>query len=77
MKITFSTTEYELAHGKKPSGRGSWAFYRADTGEGWFASPCQTFTEAKREFLTMIRDRDHGEGLHWQDLSDFCIRVCP
>ena len=26
MTIEFSTSEFEMAHGKRPSGRGSWAF---------------------------------------------------
>ena len=46
MKIRVSTTEYEFSHGRKPRGRGSWAF---DLGAIfpkatlWF---CGTYTEA-------------------------------
>jgi len=52
--IEFDTTEYEFSHGKKPSGRGSWAFCPYDKARGndyldhtkFF--PVSTFAEAKK-----------------------------
>jgi hypothetical protein len=52
--VEFSTTAYEFAHGRKPRGRGSWAFGLrgadlrggAELGElVWFSG---TYSEAKR-----------------------------
>lgn len=50
MSITISTTAYEFTHGKKPRGRGSWAFIRkASHGQEdrtMFAPSWMTFREA-------------------------------
>lgn len=51
----FTTTEYEFSHGKRPRGRGAWAFVPAnyiwpdampEDGIGWANG---TYTDAKRE----------------------------
>lgn len=47
MTATFHTAEYELSHGRKPRGRGSWAFY-VDGDELPVFSPSMTYTDAKR-----------------------------
>jgi len=51
--IYFSKRDYVEAHGKNPSGRGSWAFIVADAScqvgvETVFAPGCLTLTEAKK-----------------------------
>lgn len=49
----FDSTGFELAHGRAPRGRGSWAFLPAGANEAdpdayvWAPGSC-TFTEAKR-----------------------------
>jgi len=49
-----STTEFEFSHGRKPRGRGHWAFYFGFRGivggtvEPAFAPGEMTFTQAKR-----------------------------
>jgi len=63
MQIEFDDSEYRFSHGKKPSGRGSWAFdfpvahsTKPRTGGGletWWAKATDgimsmTFTEAKK-----------------------------
>jgi len=40
--------EYERAHGKKPSGRGTWAFFFPGDTESWFPPGNTLYTEAKR-----------------------------
>lgn len=54
--IEFYTDAFEWAHGKRPSGRGSWAFsfyrngslYRSPEGETTFFAPPGLYSEAKR-----------------------------
>ena len=41
----FSTSQYEFAHGKKPSGRGAWAF--VVDGKTVFAPGVKTLQEAR------------------------------
>lgn len=45
-KIEFRTTAFELSHGKKPAGRGSWAFLVM--GETVFAPGSLKLAEAKK-----------------------------
>ena len=47
MATEFSTTEYEAAHGRKPSGRGWWIF-RDQAGSCWPATSWGTLTQAKK-----------------------------
>lgn len=59
-KIYFSTREYELSHGAKPRGRGSWAF--AFDGEDrmedlFWTAGALTFTEAKRVAMKEAKAR--------------------
>jgi hypothetical protein len=55
MTPQFKTHEYEFAHGKKPRGRGMWAFVPAnyvwgdDMPEDAIAWANGTYTDAKRE----------------------------
>ena len=46
MKTTFDTSKYERMHGKKPRGRGLWAF--GAKGEPVVAFVTGPYTEAKR-----------------------------
>jgi hypothetical protein len=46
MTIEINTTEYELSHGKKPRGRGSWAFQNGNHPEPFWSSPYQLYTQA-------------------------------
>lgn len=51
MAIEFETTEFEMAHGHSPRGRGQWAFAaerNAPIHEVWFAPSDSTLAEAKR-----------------------------
>lgn len=45
---TFDTREYEASHGRKPRGRGSWAFRVDDDILAVFSPMNMTYTEAKR-----------------------------
>jgi hypothetical protein len=48
--MTVSTTNYEFTWGRKPRGRGHWAFqFFSDIEIGLFWAPCEmTYSEAKR-----------------------------
>ena len=46
-RIRFSTTTYEFSHGRKPRGRGTWAF--EIKGDVWFAFTDSTFADAKKQ----------------------------
>lgn len=47
MTIQIDTTEYEFAHGRKPRGTGTWAFFfDADKIPWWM--PDATYAEAKK-----------------------------
>ena len=56
-----STTQFELAHGKKPRGRGSWAFAFDVAVNGEFAEDLfwsqGTFAEARRAAVVEARRR--------------------
>lgn len=47
MKPTYDTSKYERMHGKKPRGRGLWAF-KTDYDPDTVAFVTATYTEAKR-----------------------------
>lgn len=49
-KIEFITTPYEIAHGKSPKGRGSWAFSidKNASYEDVFFTRSMTYSEAKK-----------------------------
>jgi hypothetical protein len=61
MKTQIDTRPYETAHGKRPSGRGSWAFCSADKWNApnyldhviWIPG-CKTYGEAKREAIQKL-----------------------
>lgn len=55
MPIDVSTTKYELSHGHKPRGRGSWAFEIA--GETVWIPGSMTYGDAKREAVKIARER--------------------
>jgi hypothetical protein len=57
MKIEFNTVEFEFSHGRKPKGRGSWAFSgtRNPRIEDVFFSPSMTYSEAKRWFVAKLK----------------------
>ena len=47
--ITFSTREYEFAHGREPRGRGIWGFTFGDANEPpWLTPRAMTYTEARK-----------------------------
>lgn len=50
VSIEFNTTSYEMAHGHKPRGRGTWAFFptREQRIVDGIWSPSMTYSEAKR-----------------------------
>jgi len=52
--VRFETTRFEAAHGRRPSGYGSWAF---DVGTGPEFVPASTYTDAKRAFTKILLDR--------------------
>lgn len=55
MRVQTTTRKFEASHGRKPSGRGTWAFevraWDGSTTEVW-ASHSQTLSEARREVLS-------------------------
>ena len=52
---TVSTAEYESSHGRKPSGRGSWAFEIA--GETVWIPGVKLYSDARREAVKLARER--------------------
>lgn len=50
--VTFNTREYEFSHGKKPRGRGSWAFFFDDktnnVADAFWTPGSTTYAEAKK-----------------------------
>lgn len=63
MAVRFETTRYEFSHGKKPSGRGSWAFEWE--GQVYFSPSCfQTFREAKAWMNKMVRRTHQDATVH-------------
>jgi hypothetical protein len=61
--VTVSTRDFELAHGKKPRGRGHWAFYfkfnRLAGGcvDPWFVPGEQLYSAAKKAAIAEARRR--------------------
>jgi len=61
--VLFLTHEYELSHGRRPGGRGSWAFYFRHDAEPWWArrpdgsSGGMLYTEAKKLATAEARRR--------------------
>jgi hypothetical protein len=53
--VEFNTRDYELAHGCKPRGEDSWAFFfdarpdRRTFNKAWFADGFLTYGEAKKQ----------------------------
>lgn len=64
-KFEFNTVEFEFSHGRKPKGRGSWAFSekRNASAENMHFSPSMTYTEAKKWFTKKMQD-EGVEGHH-------------
>jgi len=57
MKIEVKTGEYEFSHGKKPRGKGSWAFYmgkKTDTFDAHFFYG--TYAEAVKQAKAKARE---------------------
>lgn len=52
----FEDARYIRAHGKKPRGRGWWAFEIKGRAEAVFASGNKSLTEAKREITQRLKD---------------------
>lgn len=70
MKVEFSTTEYEWAHGHAPRGRGWWCFEAR--GQEFWAEGLMTLSEAKRIA------RDHFKSIMQEDgAATISIRVMP
>lgn len=61
MAVRFETNRYEASHGRKPSGRGCWAFEWE--GHVYFAPACfQTLKEAKAWMNKVVR-RTHQDAI--------------
>jgi hypothetical protein len=61
--IVFSTHQYVLAHGKRPSGIGLWAFtYGGDEGEALFAPHAMSLTDAKKWVAAVVREKAAAAG---------------
>lgn len=58
--IEFSTTRYEFSHGRKPRGRGMWAFEYTPRGQTQeriiFAPGNMTLTEAKTFIAPLLEE---------------------
>lgn len=67
-KVTFSTTEYETGHGRKPRGRGAWGFRFDDGPETFWHNG--TYGEAKRAARVAAQATAAEHGLHeiWVDV---------
>lgn len=58
-RVYFTDSQYQFAYGRKPRGRGSWAFYvKADVDQfpTLFWAHRATFTEAKRILHRQLSD---------------------
>ncbi len=60
-RIEISTSEFQFAHGRKPRGRGHWAFYLPDDPEPVFFNG--TYTEACRLAKALAAARFPGRYL--------------
>lgn len=72
-KVNFTTTSYQVAHRKSPSGRGHWAFCPANKfrsadylSHTFFAAGLKTYSDAKKEAAA-----------HFAAKGEFLITVCP
>ena len=70
LKIEFDTTDFELAHGRKPRGIGGWAFSETRNPKSmedviWIRG---TYTEAKKQLINMLK----SEGVK----GFFVVHVC-
>jgi hypothetical protein len=57
MTVYVDTREFEVAHGRKPRGRGGWAFFfeYGQTGEAFWANG--TYAEARRAAVAEAKRR--------------------
>ena len=58
MKVRVHTTDFEFAHGRKPRGEGTWAFFfdrRASVEQAFWATG--SFTEAKKQAVAEAQRR--------------------
>ena len=66
-RITVETSEYEFSHGKRPRGRGTWAFTfdtrRYDRIEEVWWTPFVTWSDARR--LAVAEARRRGAVIAW------------
>ena len=60
MTITFSTREYEFSHGRKPRGRGGWAFTFDDSEKIiWTIPSSMTYADARKWARDYARANGH------------------
>ena len=60
-RIEINTSEFQFAHGRKPRGRGHWAFYMPGDPEPVFFSPA--YSEACRQAMLLAAERFPGRYL--------------
>jgi len=65
-RFAFDTTDYEFTHGRKPRGRGGWAFsferHPDVLSDAVVWTPSMTYVEAKRWFAAEAARRGVTEG---------------
>jgi hypothetical protein len=71
IKIEFTTSEFEFSHGRKPKGRGSWAF-EAPTWEGPKFYPSSTYAEARKAVIADVRKLAPADAS-----ATVFVNVCP
>jgi len=76
IKFDFSTTDYQFTHGKRPSGRGYWAFQVYTAGrwsEPIFCPGERTLSEAKSWFRSGYEAQCRACG---ESPAHVSVRVC-
>lgn len=63
--VMFDTDKYEASHGRKPSGRGNWAFGLRVCGKTETHFFNGTLAEAKRHIVKMIKSQSYTFGLEY------------
>jgi hypothetical protein len=54
--VEVSTTQYEFAHGRRPRGRGDWAFFFDGSSEPFWVCDV-SYSEARQHAVRVARDR--------------------
>lgn len=60
--IEVSTSQYEFAHGRRPAGRGYWAFFfdgQTDVNQAFFSGRAQLYSQALKDAKAYAKEHGH------------------